>query len=90
MDWLRPQKAINQCENKSVSLMTPLGEQFWIRVFMSVEQFCMVVNQDMPIVNEYPNVFLDELPSMPPKQDIEFIIELLHGTAPMSKRPYRM
>jgi len=56
---------------------------------MLVEQFCMVVNQDMSIVNEYPDVFPDELPSMPSKRYIEFIIELLHGTAP-SKRPYRM
>jgi hypothetical protein len=27
---------------------------------------------------------------MPPDRDVEFSIELLHGTAPISKRPYRM
>jgi hypothetical protein len=49
-------------------------------------------------VNEYPDVFPDDLPGMPPDQDIEFSIELdiefgielLPGTAPISKRPYRM
>jgi hypothetical protein len=44
----------------------------------------------IPMVYEYPNVFLDELPGMPPDRDIEFAIELQPGTAPISKRPYRM
>ena len=34
--------------------------------------------------------FPDELPGMPPDLDIEFLIELLPGTAPIAKRPYRM
>jgi hypothetical protein len=35
-------------------------------------------------------VFPEELPGMPPDRDIEFMIELLPGTPPISKRPYRM
>jgi hypothetical protein len=35
-------------------------------------------------------VFPKELPGMPPDRDIEFIIELLPGTTPIAKRPYRM
>jgi hypothetical protein len=35
-------------------------------------------------------VFPEELPVMPPNHDIEFMIELLPGTPPISKRPYRM
>jgi hypothetical protein len=46
--------------------------------------------KDIPIVCEYPDVFPDDLPGMPPDRDIEFIIELQPGTAPISKRPYRM
>jgi hypothetical protein len=46
--------------------------------------------QDIPIVCEYPDVFPDDLPGMPPDRDIEFIIELQPGTAPISKKPYRM
>jgi len=41
-------------------------------------------------VNEFLDVFLDELSGIPPNQDIEFIIELLPDTAPIAKRPYRM
>jgi hypothetical protein len=46
--------------------------------------------KDTPIVCEYRDVFPDDLPGMPPDRDIEFIIELQPGTAPISKRPYRM
>jgi hypothetical protein len=42
------------------------------------------------VVCDYPDVFPDELPGMPPDRDIEFAIELQPGTAPISKRPYRM
>jgi hypothetical protein len=44
----------------------------------------------IPVVCEYAEVFPDELPGMPPDRDIEFAIELQPGTAPISKRPYRM
>jgi hypothetical protein len=46
--------------------------------------------EDIPVVCEYPDVFPDELPGMPPDRDIEFVIELQPGTAPISKRPYHM
>jgi hypothetical protein len=46
--------------------------------------------KDIPIVCEYPDVFPDDLPGMPLDRDIEFIIELQLGTAPISRRAYRM
>ncbi|WVZ97363.1 hypothetical protein U9M48_042909 [Paspalum notatum var. saurae] len=42
------------------------------------------------IVCDYPDVFPNELPGMPPNRDIEFLIELLPGTAPIAMRQYRM
>jgi hypothetical protein len=48
------------------------------------------VLEDIKVVNEYPDVFPDDLPGMPPDRDIEFSMELLPGTVPISKRPYRM
>jgi hypothetical protein len=42
------------------------------------------------VVDEYPDVFLKELPGMPPDHDIEFVIELVPGSAPIYKNPYRM
>jgi hypothetical protein len=45
---------------------------------------------EVPIVCEFLDVFPDELPGLPPDRDVEFKIELILGTAPISKRPYRM
>jgi hypothetical protein len=42
------------------------------------------------VVNEYPDVFPEELPGMAPDRDIEFVIDLIPGTSPIAKRPYRM
>jgi hypothetical protein len=44
----------------------------------------------VPVVYEFPDVFPEELPGMPPDRDIEFVIELKPGTAPIYKTPYRM
>ncbi|KAK1431931.1 hypothetical protein QVD17_08737 [Tagetes erecta] len=43
-----------------------------------------------PIVREYPDVFPDELPGLPPDREIEFSIDLIPGAEPISKAPYRM
>jgi hypothetical protein len=45
---------------------------------------------DIRVVSEFPDVFPDDLLDMPPDRDIEFSIDLLPGTAPIAKRPYRM
>ena len=45
---------------------------------------------DIPIVCDFPDVFPDDLPGLPPDREVEFKIELLPVTAPISKRPYRM
>jgi len=42
------------------------------------------------VVCEFPNVFLEELPGLPPDREVEFAIELIPGTTPKSRRPYRM
>ena len=44
----------------------------------------------IPVVCEFSDVFPDELPGLLPDRDIEFGIELILGTAPISRRPYRM
>jgi hypothetical protein len=46
--------------------------------------------KEIRVVQEYPDVFLEDLPGIPPDRDIELLIELLPRTPPISKRPYRM
>ena len=50
----------------------------------------LVKLEDIPVVNEFPDVFPDELPGIPPDREIEFAIDLAPGTEPVSKAPYRM
>ncbi|XP_035539657.1 uncharacterized protein K02A2.6-like [Juglans regia] len=45
---------------------------------------------DIPVVEEFPDVFVDELPGLPPVRDMEFVIELEPRVAPVHKAPYRM
>ena len=46
--------------------------------------------EDIPVVREFPDVFPEELPGIPPDRQIEFTIDLLPGAEPVSKAPYRM
>ncbi|XP_073063958.1 uncharacterized protein [Primulina eburnea] len=46
--------------------------------------------QDIDVVQDYPDVFSDDVPGLPPARDVEFVIDLISGTAPISKAPYRM
>jgi hypothetical protein len=58
---------------------------------------CVKLNQldvsqgpEVPVVNEFPNVFPEELPGMPPHRNIKIVIDLVPGTAPIYKRPNKM
>jgi hypothetical protein len=46
--------------------------------------------EEIPVVCEFPDIFTEDLPGMPPDQDVEFIIELQPGTTPISRRPFKM
>jgi hypothetical protein len=46
--------------------------------------------EEIRVIQEYLDVFPEELPGMPPDRGIEFLIDLLPGTPPISKRPYRV
>ena len=41
-------------------------------------------------MNEFPDVFPEDLPGLPPDREVEFTIDIIPGTAPISKAPYRM
>jgi hypothetical protein len=46
--------------------------------------------EDIIIVSEFPDMFPEELLRLPPKRKVEFAIELIPGTAPISNRAYRV
>ena len=96
MGWLTKYGAVIQYSKWTVILTSSEGEQFEFVAALPLATDC-AANQlkadsieDIRVVSEYPDVFLDELPGMTPERDIEFPIDLLPGTAPIAKRPYRM
>nr|ABA96940.1 retrotransposon protein, putative, Ty3-gypsy subclass [Oryza sativa Japonica Group] len=72
-------------QKPGISLNQAAGEEQEVAVEKTTKKL-----EDIPIVREYPEVFPDDLTTMPPKRDIEFRIDLVPGTAPIHKRPYRM
>jgi len=94
MYWLTWHNGVISCATKEVSLVNHEGIRVKCRTRGSKVD-PMVFNLEakaieVPIVEEYPDVFPNELPIMPPDRDIEFIIDLIPGTTPIVKRPYRM
>ncbi|GJY00360.1 putative reverse transcriptase domain-containing protein [Tanacetum coccineum] len=46
--------------------------------------------EDVPIIREFPEVFPDDLPGLPPARQVEFQIDLVPGAAPVARTPYRL
>ena len=46
--------------------------------------------KDIAVVKEFPDVFLDEIPGMPPNREVEFSIDLVPGISLISIAPYRI
>ena len=46
--------------------------------------------EDIPMLNEFTDVFPEEIPGLPPRRELDFTIELVPGFVPSSKDLYRM
>ncbi|GJR15880.1 putative nucleotidyltransferase, ribonuclease H [Tanacetum coccineum] len=46
--------------------------------------------EDVPVIRDFPEVFPDELPGLPPPRQVEFRIDLIPGAAPMARTPYHL
>ena len=94
MDWLSKYGGNIECASKKNLLTTPEGKRIkYVSKHepkrMHVNSLSRVVQEEVLVVKDFPDIFPEELPGMPPDRDIEFLIELLPGTGPISKRPYR-
>jgi hypothetical protein len=85
MDWLSKYKVLINCAKKFVKLKTPEGKEMEFVVeqvvtakgvanHSKVNQLDGSQGSQVPVINEFPDVFLEELTSMPPDRDIEFVI----------------
>ncbi|XP_071681683.1 uncharacterized protein [Lolium perenne] len=96
MNWMLKYKGYIDCVHRAITLTAEDGEVVeHVATMPSSKALCKKsvaspALHEVPVACEYPEVFPDELPGMPPDRDIEFVIELVPGTAPIAQRPYRM
>ena len=89
MDWLSRHNGLIGCTDKVVHLKNSEGVRVTCHTRESGSNpmvFSMEAKslEEVQVVNEYPDVFLEELPGMPPDRDVEFVIDLVPGTAPIA------
>ncbi|KAL0346154.1 UNVERIFIED_CONTAM: RNA-directed DNA polymerase [Sesamum radiatum] len=83
MDWLARNHALVDCQTKEVA------------VEVNGQMKTVIVEKEnpgvleVPVVREFPDVFPEELPGLPPHREVDFEIETIPG-APISIAPYRM
>jgi hypothetical protein len=97
MNWLAQHKAIINIDLRTIKLSHGHEEiQLSIPVTVPTKPFGRVYEaiiqeiQDIPVVREFPDVFPEDLPGLPPERDVEFVIELKPGMTPISRWSYRM
>ena len=78
------------------SSITAIGTQLRVTPQLSVPHLFAITSipeddiRRVPVVRDFADVFPDELPGMPPDRAVEFYIDLVPGTSPIAKAPYRM
>jgi hypothetical protein len=101
MNWLGKHKVLIDRAKKSVKMTTLEGKEMefvaepvvtakGVGNRAKVNQLDASQGSEVPVGNEFTDVFPKELPGMPSDRDIKFVIELKLGTAPIYKTPYRM
>ncbi|GKE55649.1 putative reverse transcriptase domain-containing protein, partial [Tanacetum coccineum] len=98
MDWLSNYKAEIICHKKKVRIPLPDGNVLRVvgerpdekvRLLMSAKASDKK-QEEIVMVRDFPEVFLDDLSGLPPIREIEFLIELIPGATLVAKSPYRL
>jgi hypothetical protein len=92
MDWLTKHKGIISCASKTILLTDHQGKLVSCQAQPPANDPMMfnLTAESISVVEEFMDVFPEELPGMPPEREVEFYIDLIPGTTPIAKRPYRM
>ena len=84
------------CATRTVQLTHPSGKTVNVLTRVAKRQLHSLNANPLPdledilVVRDFPDVFPEELPGVPPDRDVEFVIDLVPGTVPISRRPYKM
>nr|GEU50731.1 reverse transcriptase domain-containing protein [Tanacetum cinerariifolium] len=87
MDWLSKYHAKILCDEKVVHIPID-GETLIIQVIEKKSDEKRL--EDIPVVKEFPNIFPEDLLGLPPIRQVKFQINLIPGTTPVARTPYRL
>jgi hypothetical protein len=101
INWLDKYQAVINCDKRTIKLVFPLGEEVVTELVspeprkggchqMTIDNTEVDPLEAIKVMSEFLDVFPKDLPGMPPERKVEFAIELIPGTAPISKRAYRV
>jgi hypothetical protein len=96
MSWMKMHRAVLDIADRFVHLDSPLYGKVILHLLAvshiktSLHHVVELNLEDIHVVQEFSDVFSDDMPRMPPERVIEFKIELLPGTSPIAKVPYKM
>ena len=95
MTWLSKYHAVIDCQNKKIIFKIPHQAEFQFDgEYKSAKKKTQMVTAEIqkkrvPVWDEFPDVF-KEISGLPPDRAVEFSIDTILGTVPISKAPYRM
>ncbi|GJV95998.1 putative reverse transcriptase domain-containing protein [Tanacetum coccineum] len=93
MDWLAKYHVVIICAEKIVRI--PFGDEILIvraniTATKDEDKTKEKRLEDVPVVQEFPEVFLEDLPGIPPTRQVEFRIDLVPSATPVERAPYRL
>ncbi|GKA38994.1 putative reverse transcriptase domain-containing protein [Tanacetum coccineum] len=89
MDWLVERDAVIVCSKKEVHVPYK-NKTLVVKAQVTEKEPSKKQLQDVPVIRNFPEVFLDDLPGLPPPRQVEFRIELVPRAAPVACAPYRL
>ncbi|XP_076949370.1 uncharacterized protein LOC143621988 [Bidens hawaiensis] len=79
---MKAQKLLRKGHTAILALITDKGTDEAVEEEVSIDQ--------IPIVRDFPEVFPEDLPGLPPHRQVEFQIDLTQGAVPVARAPYRL
>jgi hypothetical protein len=96
MSWMKLHKVVLDIADRLIHLDSPMYGKVILhlpaisRIKASLHHVAELKLEDIHVIQEFPDIFSDDLPGMPPERAIEFKIELQPRTALIAKAPYKM
>ncbi|GKF56265.1 putative reverse transcriptase domain-containing protein, partial [Tanacetum coccineum] len=93
MDWLAKYQAVIVCAEKIIQVHAKRMSYLFLAHVTTKEIEDKSEKkrlEDVPIIQNFPKVFPEDLPDLPPNRQVEFQIDLIPGAAPVARAPYRL